>query len=117
MKAFAMKTAYLEAIRRGEKTATVRLEGGLSAQAEVGGLLTFTNYKPGATVRARCTDVRHETVSALTEDDARADGFASLDELLTALRKHYPTLRATTRVCVIRFCFEKDSAHNAAATR
>jgi len=105
------KGRYLGLIRSGRKTTTVRLSPGIRP----GQLFTFTDCRDS--VRVRCLDVRDLAVRALTDVDAQRDGFADLDDLLAALRQHYPHLTAWTRVFVVAFTLEEsDSAHRARAT-
>jgi hypothetical protein len=43
------------------------------------------------------------TFEQLTDDDARAEGFATRDELISDLRKYYPRASPSDPVTVIRF--------------
>ena len=49
------------------------------------------------------TSVHYHAFGELTEDHARQDGFESLKDLLTFLRKVYPSLRADSLVTAIKF--------------
>lgn len=96
---------YLERIRSGRKTTTIRTSCRLSAGDGIG----FTNYRDY--LRARCIGVDLRLMHELSEDDARADGFEDLKALRVALKTHYPTLRASSRVWIIRFELLTDSPH------
>lgn len=93
----ATKGQYLDLIRSGRKTATVRIRN--VAQPEQ--TIAFTNYR--STVYATCTDVVPRTIDTLTNADADADGFEDVHALRAALLEHYPTLTPDDRVWVIRF--------------
>jgi len=90
---------YLEDLISGRKLTTIRL-GNL-------------RYRPGDVVllycgglvlgRVRITHVERKKLIDLTEEDARADGFPNLRELLKALRQHYPSIRANTPLTLLRF--------------
>ena len=78
-----MKKEFFDAIRRGDKTTTVRL-------------WRHRRVRPGAvhTVpglgKVRIEDVQTVALAELTESDAAADGFASLADLRAALARMYP---------------------------
>jgi hypothetical protein len=107
-----VKGSYLDLIRSGRKTSTIRLWD--VCRIHPGGRLTFTNYRDS--VRTICASVECVRVEQLSANDARTDGFDSLRELLKALRKHYPTLTRETRVWVVHFALLNDSAQSARAT-
>lgn len=94
-----VKSRYLELIRTGRKISTIRLWKRCTVQR--GDPLTFTDYRSSA--YARCIAVERMRVADLADSDACADGFDSRDELLAALRHHYPALTADTLIWVIRF--------------
>ncbi|WP_048151437.1 ASCH domain-containing protein [Palaeococcus ferrophilus] len=88
---------YREAILSGRKRATVRagkvnLREGDEVFIHAGG------YVLG---RARIRRVERKSIEELTEEDAIKDGFSSREELLRALREHYPNLRG--EVTVVEF--------------
>ena len=87
-----MKKTFFGAIRRGEKTVTLRFWR--RQMVRVGEQHTI----PGLG-RVRIEAVREVALSELTDPDAAADGFASLDELLAALRKMYPALGEDGGAC------------------
>lgn len=96
-------SAYLDLIRRGQKTSTVRTRCSLSP----GDTFTFTNYR--TRLQVVCTAVEQRTLQQLTHRDAQADGFANASELRAALMTHYPALTPWSRVFVIRFSLHSGS--------
>jgi len=94
---FSMK--YLEELLNGSKRATVRAGN--------------VKYRPGDIVlvhcgglvlgRARITRVERKELIDLSEEDARKDGFSSLQELLKALKQHYPNLKRDTPLTILEF--------------
>jgi hypothetical protein len=94
---------FLDAIRRGEKTTTLRrwkscrLKAGAKARAPGLGWLDILSCE-----RINLND--------LTAADARADGFASLEELLATLKEIYPDQKTDGRTWFrIRFRAEADT--------
>lgn len=93
---------YLDAIRSGSKTSTVRVDD----PATVGTCrLVFDHDSQGTATSqlVEITRVVEGTAGDLTEDDARRDGFADLTELRAALATHYPGIEDRTRVDVVHF--------------
>ncbi|ANY07238.1 ASCH domain-containing protein [Pseudonocardia sp. HH130630-07] len=93
---------YLDAVRSGAKTSTVRVDDPATAGPC---RLRFDHADTGTTTvePVDVTDVVGCTVRDLTEDDARRDGFADLAALRRALAGHYPGIDDDTPVDVIRF--------------
>lgn len=87
-----MKKVFFDAIRRGAKTVTLRLWR--HQMVRPGQVHTI----PGLG-RVRIEAVREVALSELTEADAAADGFASVGELLAALKKMYPALGQDGGAC------------------
>ncbi|MGD0139394.1 MAG: ASCH domain-containing protein [Tepidisphaeraceae bacterium] len=85
------KRQFISAIRRGDKTTTLRrwkscrLSAGSRAFAPGVGWLKIVS----------CQEIN---LKDLTASDAQADGFASLRELLTTLRQIYPNHRTDGRL-------------------
>jgi hypothetical protein len=77
------KKKFLEAIRSGEKTQTVRLWKFCRMRAGQ------RSYIPGAGY-IRVTGVAEIRLDALTDDDARPDGFDSADLLRAEIARLYP---------------------------
>lgn len=87
---------YLEAVRTGAKTTTVRRHD----PAPNGPVrLVFGDTVLPATVTEQVTT----TVADLDETDAGRDGFTDRAELLAALQSHYPGLQPEAEVVVVHF--------------
>jgi hypothetical protein len=90
---------YLNELLSGSKLTTIRAGN--------------VRYRPGDIVlvycgglvlgRARILRVERKKLIDLTEEDARRDGFSSLQELLKALKQHYPNIRRDTPLTLIEF--------------
>ena len=99
-----MKKMFFEAIRAGGKRTTVRLWRRQMVRA--GEVHTVPGLGKG-----RIEAVGEVALSALTESDAAADGFASKAELTAALRRMYPALGAGAddsdgrKLYLVRFAF------------
>jgi hypothetical protein len=74
---------FLPAIRRGEKTQTIRLWKYRRVRAGQ------RSYVPGAGY-IRITAVDEVQLESLTDDDAVPDGFATADELRAEIARLYP---------------------------
>jgi uncharacterized protein len=94
---------YLRAIRLGLKRSTIR-KGRKSIRK---GLLLLTAR--GTTELVSVTEVKCISISSLTDDYARKDGFKDLNELRAALQRHYPDLRDRSLVTVISFDYNRPS--------
>lgn len=111
MPAMMIKRRYLALIRSGQKRSTIRR----STRLQPGERFTFTDCQ--SSIRVRCRNVRETPIALLTDADAKRDGLRDRDELLTALREHYPALKAHACVVVIDFELdENDSAQSDRAT-
>jgi hypothetical protein len=77
------KKKFLEAIRSGEKTQTIRLWKYCRMRAGQ------RSYIPGAGY-IRVTGIAEVQLDALTDDDARPDGFASAELLRGEINRLYP---------------------------
>lgn len=83
------KKKFLELIRRGEKTQTIRLWKWRRMRAGQ------RSYIPGAGY-IRIDDVAEVSLDQLTDDDARRDGFDSADALREEIQRLYPDLAEGT---------------------
>ncbi|MCC6124042.1 MAG: ASCH domain-containing protein [Pirellulales bacterium] len=77
------KKKFLEAIRAGEKTQTIRLWKYCRMRAGQ------RSYIPGAGY-IRVTGIAEVRLDALTDEDARPDGFDSADLLREEINRLYP---------------------------
>jgi len=95
LKHLEFKEKFRRRLVKGEKKATVRL---------------YTSLEEGDRVLIHCggeilgegiiEEVKQKTLDELTEEDAKADGFKSLEELLGEIRRLYGDV---DRVLIIRF--------------
>jgi len=90
---------YVEMIKRGKKVTTIRR--GIK-RYPVGRLIELTvDNKPFA--KAKVEKVVVKRVRELGYEDARLDGFESVDELMLALKKIYGNVREDEFVTVVHF--------------
>jgi hypothetical protein len=78
------KKKFLDAVRAGQKTQTIRLWKYRKMRAGQ------RSYIPGAGY-IRITQVEEVRLDALTDDDARPDGFETADELRAEITRLYPS--------------------------
>ncbi len=91
---------YRDKLLRGEKRATIRVGRVRGARPGKVVYLHCGGYVYG---KVRITNVRTKRVRELTDRDARLDGFENREELIKALREHYPNLRDDDLVTIIEF--------------
>jgi hypothetical protein len=88
---------YMPAIRMGHKTSTIR-KGRKTFDQEAVLLKTRDDFEA-----VKITCVKHTAFKCLTEEDAKKDGFVSLQELKFALLKFYPDLADNSWITIISF--------------
>ena len=99
MKHLEFKDKYKELLKSGKKTATIRLQCPYKRGQEV-----FVHCGGEIIGTAKIIDIQEKKLEELTEEDAKADGFSSLEELLEELRKLYGS---PEKVYIIRFKFKE----------
>ena len=99
MKHLEFKDKYKELLKSGKKTATIRLQCPFKKGQEV-----FVHCGGKIIGTAKIIDIQEKKLEDLTEEDAKADGFSSLEELLEELRNLYGN---PEKVYVIRFKFKE----------
>ena len=93
-----LKGYYAEKILRGDKVTTIR-PGKVEVRSK-----EFLIHSGGKIIaRAVLEDVKYKRLKDLTEDEAKEDGFSSLEELKRELRKFYPDLKEHDWVTIIKF--------------
>lgn len=98
-KRMTFKAAYASDILEGRKESTIRLNTSLKKGDVVD--IVAGMVKIGT---ARVESVEEKSVSQLTDEDARRDGFETREELVRALKRIYgKKIGDETRVKVIRF--------------
>jgi hypothetical protein len=90
---------YLELVRSGAKRTTIRFRDPFKR----GGADLIFETDPAVVLPAQITRVSRKRVADLTDEDARADGFADLAELMERLRGHYDDLQPTDEIDVVYF--------------
>ncbi len=91
---------YKDKLLRGEKKATIRVGHVRGARP---GKVVFLHCGGYVYGKVRITDVRTKKVSELTDRDAKLDGFENREELIKALKEHYPDLKDDDIVTIIEF--------------
>lgn len=86
-------------ILRGKRKITIR-EGHRDYRLDL--VMICCHLEPWA-VMADITDVRHCILGEVTEEEYKADGFNTRDELLNELRRYYPDIDLNSPVTVIRW--------------
>lgn len=99
MKHLEFKDKFRELLKSGRKTATIRLQCPYRIGDEV-----FVHCGGKIIGTAKIVDIQEKKIEELTEEDAKADGFSSLDELLKEIRKLYGN---PEKVYIIRFRFKE----------
>jgi hypothetical protein len=97
-KVIKISRSDMSLLRAGKKSCTVRLGNASVGRSEM-------EMSDGRTsVRVRITRVDNtRTFEQLTDDDARAEGFSTREELLLDLKKYYPRATPNDQVTVISF--------------
>jgi hypothetical protein len=96
---FPLYGKYLEWLREGEKSTTIRFrKGGVELPKKaVLPLFETSDFSVGqrdqAAAMVRIRWIRYQRFGELTAEDASKDGFRSLDEMLAAFKEIYPNLR------------------------
>ncbi|MFF2789053.1 ASCH domain-containing protein [Streptomyces sp. NPDC058049] len=90
---------YLDAVRAGRKTTTVRFRD----PVEVGPVSLVFELDEEVALPGVVTQLTGKTVAQLGEADARADGFRDLAELHGRLRYHYPDIGPADDITVVHF--------------
>ncbi len=93
-----VKGEYVNKILKGIKRATIRL--GI-VKPRYNEIIIHGGGRPVAKVRI--TKVKYKRLNELTEEEAKMDGFNSLEELLQHLRKAYGNVSSNDIVTIIEF--------------
>ena len=99
MKFLFLKRPFLDLVRSGNKTQTIRPDN--RAGLKPGESFRW-NVNGGSPI-CRCEYVRQVPVCDLTDSDARADGFDDAAKLRDILLSTYPTLTPQTPLTLIGF--------------
>ena len=91
--------SHLAAVRAGTKRVTLRF----GDPVHVGPARLVFELDEEVALDGRIVSTVAKPVSALTDDDARADGFDRASDVLPALRDYYPDLAADDEIVIVRF--------------
>ncbi|MFD6938558.1 ASCH domain-containing protein [Streptomyces goshikiensis] len=91
--------AYLDAVRTGRKTTTVRFRD----PVETGPVDMVFELDDEVVLPGVVTRITSKGVGELTGVDAVADGFDDLAELQDRLRFHYPDIKSSDEVTIVHF--------------
>nr|WP_248782203.1 ASCH domain-containing protein [Streptomyces alboflavus] len=98
---------YYEDIATGRKTSTVRHEDPIAPGPAI---FLFEDDEAHRTLNGTVTGVERHRLDRLTADQARRDGFTSIDQLKKALQGHYPGLPSDAEVECVTFTVEAPDA-------
>jgi cytidine deaminase len=97
------RATHLPAVRDGSKRVTMRFND----PVEVGPALLVFEFDDEVSIPGRITSTVTKTVEAVTDAEAREDGFGSAADVLPGLRDYYPDLQPTDDIVIVHF--EPDS--------
>jgi hypothetical protein len=90
---------HLPAVRDGGKRVTMRFRD----PVEVGPALLVFGSGDEVHLPGRITSAVAKPVDRVTDEEARADGFASAAGVLPGLRDYYPDLRSDDEIVIVHF--------------
>ncbi len=91
-----LKEVYASMLLRGDKKATVRLGRVIPKYGEV---IVHSGGRP--ICKARIVKVRYKKASELNDEDARIDGFDSVEKLIKELKANYGDISPEAEVTII----------------
>lgn len=94
---------YYEDIATARKTSTVRYEDPIALGPVI---FLFENDEAHRTLNGTVTGVERHRLNRLTAEQARLDGFTSIDQLKKGLQSHYPGLPSDAEVDFVTFTVE-----------
>lgn len=92
-----LRPEFFDDVRQGKKRSTIRAGRG---NLKVGPLILQSKFD---ILTVELTEVIYKKFGELTQEDARADGFATLEELRKTLKQFYPNLHQNSIVTLIHF--------------
>ena len=93
------RAGHLDAVRDGSKRITMRFND----PVHIGPALLVFEFDEEVQVPGQITSTVAKPVSAVTEQEARADGFPSRAHVLPVLRDYYPDLQLDDEIVIVRF--------------
>lgn len=94
---------YYDAIATARKTSTIRYDDPIAPGPAI---FLFEDDEAPRTLNATVTGIERHRLDHLSTEQARLDGFTSIDELNMALQSHYPGLPFDAEVGVVTFTVE-----------
>ncbi|GAB7109710.1 hypothetical protein JCM4814A_80250 [Streptomyces phaeofaciens JCM 4814] len=98
---------YYEDIATARKTSTVRYEDPIAPGPAI---FLFEDDEAPRTLEGTVTGVERHRLDRLTAEQARLDGFTSIDQLKKGLQGHYPGLPSDAEVEFVTFTVEAPDA-------
>ncbi|MER6677282.1 ASCH domain-containing protein [Streptomyces sp. NPDC000983] len=98
---------YYEDIAAGRKTSTVRHDDPIALGSAI---FLFEDDAVHRTLNGTVTGIERHRLDRLTTEQARLDGFTSLDEFKKGLQDHYPGLPSDAEVDLVTFTIEASDA-------
>jgi hypothetical protein len=93
------RASHLPAVLNGRKRITMRFQD----PVEVGPAMLVFESSPEVRLPGRITSAVAKTVATVSDDEARADGFAGGSGVLAGLRDYYPALEPDDELVIVRF--------------
>jgi DNA-binding MarR family transcriptional regulator len=93
------RATHLAAVRNGSKRVTMRFRD----PVQVGPALLVFGSDDEVGLPGRIVSTVAKPVGRITDDEARADGFAHAGDVLPGLRDYYPSLRPDDEIVIVRF--------------
>ena len=99
MKHLQFDRKYTELLKTGRKKLTVRIEKPNLKKGDV-----VIVHAGGKVIgKFKILDVYTKKLYQITNEEARLDGFRNKDELLEALKEHYPWIKENKEIVIIKF--------------
>ncbi|MDQ0955664.1 cytidine deaminase [Streptomyces phaeochromogenes] len=98
---------YYKDIATGRKTSTVRYEDPIAPGPAI---FLFEDDEAPRTLEGTVTGIERHRLDRLTAEQARLDGFTSIDQLKKGLQGHYPGLPSDAEIEFVTFTVEAPDA-------
>jgi cytidine deaminase len=104
MQRLLFRATHLPAVRSGAKRVTMRF----ADPVRVGPASLVFEFDDEVTIPGRITSTVAKPVGAITDEEAREDGFGSAADVLPGLRDYYPGLHPGDEIVIVRFEVDED---------
>ena len=99
MKHLQFDGKYIELLKTGRKKLTIRIE---KPNLKKGDIVIV--HAGGKVIgKFKIVDIYTKKLYQITDEEAQLDGFKNKDELLKALKEHYPWIKEDKEIVIIRF--------------